>query len=95
MQPVGDVAGELNRLEPLVKGLLGTQKALADYLKLAPEDDGEALPATKKPADPSDRYPGEPRLGRLLGLLGNLRPHRQGHPSIVEHCAEPASSSTQ
>ena len=70
-----DVAADLDRLEPPFEGYWRTEKALADYMKLAREDDGEVLPATKKPVEPSDQYPGAQRLERLLRLLGDLRPN--------------------
>ncbi len=70
-----DVTTDLDRLEPPFEGYWRTEKALAQYMKLAIEDDGEVLPATKKPAEPSDQYPGVQRLERLLRLLGDLRPN--------------------
>ena len=69
-----DVTTDLDRLEPPFEGYWRTEKALAEYMKLAREDDGEVLPATKKPLEPSDQYPGAQRLERLLRLLGDLRP---------------------
>ena len=49
-----------------------TLQALERYRVLASEDDGEALPATKKPVEPGGHYAGVPRLIRLLTRLGDL-----------------------
>ena len=70
-----DVAADLDRLEPPFEGYWRTEKALAEYVKLAGQDEGEVLPATKKPVEPSDQYPGAQRLERLLRLVGDLRPN--------------------
>ena len=67
-----DVQTSLEQLEPPFDGYRRTEQALQTYLKLAREDDGEILPATKKPVDPGDSYPGTARLERLLRLLGDL-----------------------
>lgn len=69
-----DVTGELERLEPPFEGYWRTQKALAQYLTLARQDDGEQLPPTLKPIPPDGRYSGAPRLERLLRLVGDLKP---------------------
>jgi murein L,D-transpeptidase YcbB/YkuD len=49
-----------------------TLSALEHYRVLAADDDAEILPATKKPVEQGTRYPGVPRLRRLLSLLGDL-----------------------
>ncbi len=49
-----------------------TAQALEHYRVLASEDDGETLPATKKPVEPGGHYAGVPRLIRLLTRLGDL-----------------------
>lgn len=49
-----------------------TLTALEHYRVLASEDDGEILPATKKPVEPGAHYPGILRLTRLLTLVGDL-----------------------
>jgi len=49
-----------------------TQIALKQYRVLAAEDDGETLPATRKPVEPGALYAGVPRLRRLLALVGDL-----------------------
>jgi murein L,D-transpeptidase YcbB/YkuD len=51
-----------------------TLQALEHYRVLASEDDGEILPATKKPVEPGDHYSGVPRLIRLLTRTGDLAP---------------------
>ncbi len=51
-----------------------TLSALDHYRVLVSEDDGEILPATKKPVEPGDHYAGVPRLIRLLSLVGDLAP---------------------
>ncbi|HUA20229.1 MAG TPA: L,D-transpeptidase family protein [Bryobacteraceae bacterium] len=67
-----DVQAGLDRLEPPFEGYRRTEEALQRYRKLAQEDDGEPLPATRKPVEPGDPYPGVARLARLLRLLGDL-----------------------
>lgn len=47
-----------------------TLSALERYRVLADQDDGEILPATKKPVEPGAHYTGVPRVRRLLSLLG-------------------------
>jgi murein L,D-transpeptidase YcbB/YkuD len=49
-----------------------TLKALGQYRVLAAEDDGAALPSTRKPVDPGAHYAGVPRLIRLLTRIGDL-----------------------
>jgi murein L,D-transpeptidase YcbB/YkuD len=49
-----------------------TLSALERYRVLASEDGGEILPATKKPVERGDHYPGVPRLRRLLTRIGDL-----------------------
>lgn len=67
-----DVARVLGDLEPPFAAYRRTEAALANYLRLAKEDDGEPLPGSKKPIEPGQPYPGVPRLERLLRLLGDL-----------------------
>ena len=66
------VQAELEKLEPPFEGYRRTEAALQRYSRLAREDDGELLPATRKPVEPGDSYPGAARLARLLRLLGDL-----------------------
>ena len=67
-----DVAGVLAQVEPSYPGYRRTIQALQTYVELARQDDGEQLPAVKKPIVPGDTYPGVPRLTRLLRLVGDL-----------------------
>jgi len=67
-----DAAAVLAQLEPPYPGYRRTIQALQAYTALAGKDDGEQLPATKKPVVPGDAYPGVPRLTRLLRLVGDL-----------------------
>jgi murein L,D-transpeptidase YcbB/YkuD len=67
-----DVAGVLTQVEPPYPGYRRTMQALRTYMELASKDDGEQLPATKKPIVTGDIYPGVPRLTRLLKLVGDL-----------------------
>ena len=56
---------------PAYRRLIG---AVQRYKKLALEDKGGGLPATKFPVRPGQRYSGVPRLTQLLRLLGDLPP---------------------
>jgi len=67
-----DVAGVLAQVEPSYPGYRRTIQSLQTYVELARQDDGEQLPAVKKPIVPGDTYPGVPRLTRLLRLVGDL-----------------------
>src|SRR5271154_346313 len=67
-----DVNTELAQIGPPFAGYNRTLEALQRYLQLAPQDDGEKLPASKKPIAPGSNYDGIPRLTRLLRLLGDL-----------------------
>jgi murein L,D-transpeptidase YcbB/YkuD len=67
-----DVNTELAQIGPPFAGYNRTLVALQHYLELAPQDDGEKLPASKKPVTPGSPYDGIPRLTRLLRLLGDL-----------------------
>ena len=69
-----DIRGSLAQLEPPFEGYRRTLRAYQTYVKLAREDDGESLPATRKPVEPGTLYPGVPRLERLLRRLGDLPP---------------------
>ena len=68
----GDVAGVLATAEPPYPGYRRTIQALQAYLQLVKNDDGEQLPAVKKPIVPGDTYAGVPRLAQLLRLVGDL-----------------------
>jgi murein L,D-transpeptidase YcbB/YkuD len=67
-----DVSANLVQIEPPYPGYQRTLQALQTYIELAKKDDGEQLPAVKKPIAPGDPYPGLPRLIRLLALMGDL-----------------------
>ena len=67
-----NVAGALEQIEPPYPGYRRTLQALQTYIELAKKDDGEQLPAGKKPIAPDDLYSGVPRLTRLLRLVGDL-----------------------
>jgi len=62
----------LEAVELQFPGYLRTKQALARYLDLARQDDGEQLPVPAKTVAPGSPYPGVPRLGRLLRLVGDL-----------------------
>lgn len=67
-----DVTAVLAELEPPFAAYRRTKTALQTYLRLAKEDDGELLPATKKPVEHGQVYAGVPRLDRLLRRIGDL-----------------------
>jgi murein L,D-transpeptidase YcbB/YkuD len=67
-----NVNAELAQIGPPFAGYNRTLQALQRYQQLAPQDDGEKLPASKKPISPGSPYDGVPRLTRLLRLLGDL-----------------------
>ena len=67
-----DVNAELAQIGPPFAGYTRTLQALQRYQQLAPQDDGEKLPDSKKPIAPGSSYDGVPRLTRLLRLLGDL-----------------------
>ena len=69
-----DVAAVLAQVEPPYPGYRRTMQAFQTYLELAKKDDGEQLPAVKKPISPGDQYAGVQRLARLLLLVGDLPP---------------------
>jgi murein L,D-transpeptidase YcbB/YkuD len=68
----GDVKTELAHIGPPFAGYKRTLEALQRYLRLASQDDGEKLPASKKPVVPGSPYDAIPRLTRLLRLVGDL-----------------------
>jgi murein L,D-transpeptidase YcbB/YkuD len=75
--PASDVSAVLDSVEPLYGGYRRTEQALARYVQLARDDDGEKLPTPPKPIDPGQAYAGVPRLSRLLRLVGDLPPDTQ------------------
>ena len=70
--PASSVAATLQQVEPAYPGYQRTIRALGRYREIARQDDGETLPAIKKPIRPGDSYSGAPRLMRLLRLVGDL-----------------------
>lgn len=83
-----NVRGAIEQLEPPFEAYRRTKAALQLYRRLADEDDGEVLPATKKPVEPGDSYPGVDRLERLLRRFGDL-PRVASVPSGSEIYQEP------
>ena len=67
-----DLRAVLDDVEPPFAGYRRTEQALARYIELARTDDGEKLPAVKKPIDPGQTYTGVPRMTRFLRLVGDL-----------------------
>ena len=67
-----DLQAVLDEVEPPFAGYRRTEQALARYIELARNDDGEKLPEVKKPIDPGQSYAGVPRLVRFLRLVGDL-----------------------
>ena len=65
-------AGVFEQVEPPFAGYRRAKKALARYVALAAQDDGEVLPPPAKTVAPGSPYAGMGRLGRLLRLLGDL-----------------------
>jgi L,D-transpeptidase YcbB len=66
LQPVFD------QVEPPFAAYRRTEQTLSRYIELARTDDGEKLPAVKKPIEPGQTYQGTPRLARLLRLVEDL-----------------------
>ncbi|HKM82682.1 MAG TPA: L,D-transpeptidase family protein [Terriglobia bacterium] len=62
----------LQQVEPPYPGYQRMIRALGRYREIARQDDGETLPAIKKPIRPGDSYSEVPRLVRLLRLVGDL-----------------------
>jgi L,D-transpeptidase YcbB len=67
-----DIPALLDTVEPPFPGYRRTEKALARYVQLARDDDGEKLPIPAKAIEPGQHYAGVPRLSRLLRLVGDL-----------------------
>jgi murein L,D-transpeptidase YcbB/YkuD len=70
--PASDLTSVLGNVEPSFGGYRRTEQALARYVQLARDDDGEKLPVPSKPIDPGQSYAGVPQLSRRLQLLGDL-----------------------
>lgn len=67
-----DVNAVMDTVDPPFPSYRRTLTALSTYLDLARKDDGQPLPIPRKTVEPGEPYPGVPRLGRLLLLLGDL-----------------------
>jgi L,D-transpeptidase YcbB len=67
-----DMSAALDGIEPPFSGYRRSEQALARYIELARNDDGEQLPVPAKAVDPGHAYAGVPRLTRLLHLIGDL-----------------------
>ena len=83
LMPASDISAVLDEIEPPFATYRRTEQALARYVQLAREDDGENLPTPPKPIDPGQTYAGVPRLVRLLTLVGDLPPGTQPHDSQI------------
>jgi len=81
--PASDISAALDAIEPPFATYRRTEQALARYVQLAREDDGEKLPTPSKPIDPGQTYAGLPRLVRLLTLVGDLPPGTQPDDSHI------------
>ncbi len=81
--PASDISAVLDPIEPPFATYRRTEQALARYVQLAREDDGEKLPTPPKPIDPGQPYAGVPRLVRLLTLVGDLPPGTQPHDGQI------------
>ncbi len=68
-----DTDAAIQLVEPPFPAYQRTETALANYIELARKDNGELLPIPAQTVKPGASYPGVPRLGRLLALLGDVR----------------------
>ena len=75
----------LDGVEPPFAAYRRTEQVLAHYIELARLDDGQKLPAVKKPIEPGQSYAGVPRLVRLLRLLGDLPPDAPHSPDDLTY----------
>lgn len=75
--PAADISSVVNEIEPPFATYRRTEEALAKYVRLAREDDGEKLPASPKAVDPGQTYAGVRRLAAFLSLVGDLPPGTQ------------------
>jgi L,D-transpeptidase YcbB len=67
-----DMSAPLDGIEPPFPGYRRSEQALARYIELARNDDGEQLTVPAKPVNPGQSYAGVPRLTRFLHLVGDL-----------------------
>ncbi len=69
-----DVATALEQLQPPYPGYRRTLKALNDYMAMAQQGEGDALPVPAKPVWSGDIYPGVQQLAQRLHRLGDMPP---------------------
>jgi len=67
-----DLPAVVESIEPPFPGYRRTELALARYVELARQDDGEQLPLPAKAIDPGQPYAGLTRMRQLLLLVGDL-----------------------
>jgi len=67
-----DLHATIESVEPQFLGYRRTLDALRAYRDFQQHDDGALLPYSPHPIEPGVPYPGSPRLGSLLRLLGDL-----------------------
>jgi len=67
-----DLQPVFEEVEPPFAAYRRTEQALAHYIELARDDDGQKLPLVTDPIDSGQPYPGVPRLASLLRLVGDL-----------------------
>jgi murein L,D-transpeptidase YcbB/YkuD len=72
--PARDVSAVLAEAEPPFPAYRRTEAALARYLELAQQGDGEKLPVPEKAIDPGQPYAGLPQLTKFLQRVGDLPP---------------------
>ena len=72
-----DLSAALSGIEPPFRGYRRSEQALAQYMELARNDNGEQLPIPAKPVNPGQPYAGVLRLTRFLHLVGDLPPDSQ------------------
>ncbi|MGO9060808.1 MAG: L,D-transpeptidase family protein [Candidatus Binataceae bacterium] len=70
--PAQNVAAVVETVERPHAGYRRAEVALAQYLKLAAQGDGDPVPVPAKTVRPGDTYAGIPQLIRRLHLLGDL-----------------------
>jgi L,D-transpeptidase YcbB len=80
--PAADVAAVVATVERQHGGYRRAEAALAQYLKLASEGDGDRVPTPPKSVRPGNSFAGMPQLVRRLHQLGDL-PAAQGAPNGI------------
>lgn len=69
-----DVNPVMEQVEPSYPAYRRTRSALAHYLALAREGDGDPLPPFKKPVKPGDTYTSTRQVTKILQRLGDIQP---------------------